>query len=315
MALLAYGMVKTRSEWRNDALWTACVMGALGGMASILGEVALDHALAGDGLPPLLQAARKALLIAAAPEETIKFLALICVAERHVDARRVQDRLMLALCVALGFAALENIGYLALPGDWRRVAMLRAATAVPGHFIDGMAMGAWSPWRGCAPTGTRCAWPRRWRCRSPCMRPMISRRSRCGRSRARCGWRCCGARWWRHRASSRWRCSIACWRSPRLPIARRPTRASSGRPEGRRRRRPAAHRTTARRRALCDQPRPRLAGRRGGDPADDPRRRPAPRRRAPPGERRRLSEATRGRGHRSITKRSCQRDDGETSRN
>ena len=56
--------------------------------------------------------------------------------------RRLQDLLILALAVSLGFATLENFFYVISSGGWKMVAALRAITAVPGHGIDGLAMGA-----------------------------------------------------------------------------------------------------------------------------------------------------------------------------
>lgn len=142
LALLGYGVAKGRGSWHNDALWNAFFAGALCALAAVVCEAVLDSVVPFDTLPPALGAAASALLIAAIPEETLKFVVLVFFAERDVDAKRRQDLIVLALGVALGFAAIENLGYLAVPGDWRSVAVVRATTAVPGHGIDGLAMGA-----------------------------------------------------------------------------------------------------------------------------------------------------------------------------
>jgi RsiW-degrading membrane proteinase PrsW (M82 family) len=91
---------------------------------------------------PMAKASYYALLVAAIPEETIKFFILLGAAETHVDARRRQDLIMLAAAVSLGFATLENFLFVAAPTKWQLVAGLRALTAVPGHGVDGLAMGA-----------------------------------------------------------------------------------------------------------------------------------------------------------------------------
>ena len=48
----------------------------------------------------------------------------------------------LSLAVSLGFAAVENLGYLVAPGDWSFVALGRAGLSVPLHGLAGLAMGA-----------------------------------------------------------------------------------------------------------------------------------------------------------------------------
>ena len=51
------------------------------------------------------------------------------------------DAIVYSVCVSLGFALWENIGYVAMHGFG--TAVLRAVTAVPGHACFGVLMGAW----------------------------------------------------------------------------------------------------------------------------------------------------------------------------
>ena len=52
------------------------------------------------------------------------------------------DGIVYAVCVSLGFAALENILYLFdNANDFVTVGIVRAIFAVPGHFCDGILMG------------------------------------------------------------------------------------------------------------------------------------------------------------------------------
>ena len=106
------------------------------------GRLALGHLLPLDRAGPVAEAGVNAVVIAAIPEEAIKFFVLVYLAEKHVDVRRLQDLLVLALAVSLGFATLENFGYVISAGGWKTIAALRAIAAVPGHGIDGLAMGA-----------------------------------------------------------------------------------------------------------------------------------------------------------------------------
>jgi RsiW-degrading membrane proteinase PrsW (M82 family) len=142
LLLLAYGVAITRSSWSNEALWTAFFMGGVGVIAALPLELTLQKVIVIGALAPLLQAAVTAVLIAAIPEEMVKFVILLGVAERHVDARRRQDIVVLALAVSLGFATVENLFYVAVPEDWQFIAAVRALAAVPGHGINGLAMGA-----------------------------------------------------------------------------------------------------------------------------------------------------------------------------
>jgi len=142
MLVLAYGVVKTRSSWSEEALWNAFLLGAVGAVGALLLELGLVFLIARGSLSPLPNAAAHAFLIAAVPEETIKFVILVGAAEKHVDVRRLQDIVALAVAVSLGFATLENLIYVATPTDWHSIALARTITAVPGHGIDGLAMGA-----------------------------------------------------------------------------------------------------------------------------------------------------------------------------
>jgi protease PrsW len=142
LLLIAYGIAKTRASWANEALWTAFFVGAVGALAATFFELALEHIVPFDRLPPLAGAAATALFVAAIPEETVKFAILVGIATRHVDARRMQDIIALGLAVSLGFAAFENLFYVAVPTEWQWIAAARAITAVPGHGINGLAMGA-----------------------------------------------------------------------------------------------------------------------------------------------------------------------------
>lgn len=146
LAILAWAVTKARAEWRNEALWNAFSLGALaaiavGGLAA-LAHVAMPGAFPKDASTGMAFAAIQAVLGAAVPEEAAKFAILVLLIERHVDVRRKQDLLPMAVAISLGFAALENLFYLDDAKDWHSVAMLRALTAVPGHGVDGVLMGA-----------------------------------------------------------------------------------------------------------------------------------------------------------------------------
>lgn len=140
--VLAYGVTKTRGSWSSEALWTAFLLGGLGVVVAIPIELLIRWLIGLAALSPLLGAGALAVLVAAIPEETTKFLILIGAAETHVDARRRQDIIVLATAVSLGFATVENFLYLLAPEHWGLTVTGRALTAVPGHGINGLTMGA-----------------------------------------------------------------------------------------------------------------------------------------------------------------------------
>ena len=54
----------------------------------------------------------------------------------------VVDGIVYAVCVGLGFAAIENVGYVLSSGEgWATVASMRALLAVPGHYAFAILMG------------------------------------------------------------------------------------------------------------------------------------------------------------------------------
>jgi RsiW-degrading membrane proteinase PrsW (M82 family) len=142
LLVLGYGIAKARGSWRSEAMWSAFFVGAVSALAALACELVLGHLVPTGSMGPLAAAAVSAVFVAAIPEETIKFFVLVNFCETHVEARRLQDVIVLAVAVSLGFAAVENFFYVASVGDWRVTATARAITAVPAHGIFGLAMGS-----------------------------------------------------------------------------------------------------------------------------------------------------------------------------
>lgn len=79
---------------------------------------------------------------AAIPEETAKFAMFWLLVRRSRYFDEHMDGIVYASCVALGFAALENVMYLFMNYDaWVSVGITRAIFSVPGHFFFGILMG------------------------------------------------------------------------------------------------------------------------------------------------------------------------------
>ena len=79
---------------------------------------------------------------AAIPEEIAKFLLLWMVLRKNKYFDEKMDGIVYAVCISLGFAALENIMYLfSNVESYLSVGITRAIFAVPGHFCFGILMG------------------------------------------------------------------------------------------------------------------------------------------------------------------------------
>ena len=79
---------------------------------------------------------------AAIPEEIAKFIMLWLLLRKNRYFDEKMDGIVYAVCVSLGFAALENIMYLFTNADsYLSVGIARAIFAVPGHFCFGILMG------------------------------------------------------------------------------------------------------------------------------------------------------------------------------
>lgn len=91
---------------------------------------------------PLAQAFTQAFFSAALPEEGAKLLMLWLLLRNNPYFDERFDGIVYAVCVGMGFAAVENVLYLFSNYDsWLSVGIVRALFAVPGHFFDAVIMG------------------------------------------------------------------------------------------------------------------------------------------------------------------------------
>ena len=96
----------------------------------------------GDEVTSYFGAIMEAFFVAALPEESFKLLALWLVLRHNPFFDEHYDGIVYAVCVGLGFAAVENVGYLLASGEeWQAVAISRALLAVPGHYAFAVLMG------------------------------------------------------------------------------------------------------------------------------------------------------------------------------
>ena len=84
----------------------------------------------------------QAFFVAALPEESFKLLALWLILRKNPYFDEHFDGIVYAVCVGLGFAAIENVFYVVGEEEnWLGVAFTRALLAVPGHYAFAVLMG------------------------------------------------------------------------------------------------------------------------------------------------------------------------------
>lgn len=105
-------------------------------------ETVIDNAIFGGEPSTLIGTTIQAFFVAALPEETFKLLALWLILRKNPYFDEHFDGIVYAVCVGLGFAAIENVGYVLSEEDnWLGVAIARALLAVPGHYAFAVLMG------------------------------------------------------------------------------------------------------------------------------------------------------------------------------
>ncbi|MBO4851693.1 MAG: PrsW family intramembrane metalloprotease [Prevotella sp.] len=106
-------------------------------------ELGIQNTLFGlEDMPSGISATTvQAFLVAALPEEAFKLLALWWVLRRNPFFDEHFDGIVYAVCVGLGFAAIENVFYLYAEEEWVAVAFTRAFLAVPAHYAFAIMMG------------------------------------------------------------------------------------------------------------------------------------------------------------------------------
>ena len=136
--------------WRKDPhpepfrwLWRAFLAGVLICLPVAFLEQYIHLLLFGEGEPTTLFGSTKmAFFVAVLPEEGAKLLALWLLLRRNPHFDEHFDCIVYAVFVSLGFATLENIGYVIMSGEeWMSTAIMRALLAVPGHYAFAIMMG------------------------------------------------------------------------------------------------------------------------------------------------------------------------------
>ena len=109
----------------------------------VIVEIGIEFLLFSAGIAPtdLVGTTIRAFVVAAIPEETFKLLALWLILRKNPHFDEHFDGIVYAVCVGLGFAAIENVFYILGEEEWMSVAVSRALLAVPAHYAFAILMG------------------------------------------------------------------------------------------------------------------------------------------------------------------------------
>ena len=90
-------------------------------------------------LPKKMEAFYTAFIVAAFSEESFKFLVFFLLIWKNKNFNEKFDGIVYAVFISLGFAAVENIGYVIQYGE--TTGYVRALASVPAHALFGVTMG------------------------------------------------------------------------------------------------------------------------------------------------------------------------------
>lgn len=109
----------------------------------VIVEIGIEFLLFSAGIAPtdLVGTTIRAFVVAAIPEETFKLLALWLILRKNPHFDEHFDGIVYAVCIGLGFAAIENVFYILGEEEWISVAVSRALLAVPAHYAFAILMG------------------------------------------------------------------------------------------------------------------------------------------------------------------------------
>ena len=123
-------------------LWIAIGFGVVSSVISLCISLPFAHwELYIKEPTTIAEAVRISFFGAAIPEEIAKTIMLWLFMRRCREYDQYMDGIIYAVCISLGFAALENILYVVQDDSWLSIGIVRAFTAVPGHYCTGVIMG------------------------------------------------------------------------------------------------------------------------------------------------------------------------------
>jgi RsiW-degrading membrane proteinase PrsW (M82 family) len=139
VALLRYFYTRDMCREPRVALAKTFLLGLLVTIPAVPLSLGLSAILPLFSPGPLLAALYDAFIVAAVPEELLKLLVVALYCARRASFDEPMDGVVYGATAALGFAALENVLYVA--GGGLTAALVRSVTAVPMHAMMGAVLG------------------------------------------------------------------------------------------------------------------------------------------------------------------------------
>ena len=138
--ILAY--IYYRDKYEKEPIWLL-IEGLVAGGVVVLPIIYFERIISewGANLPHAGNAAWTAFMVAALVEESFKYFAVFVLIWRNPNFNEKFDGIVYAVFVSLGFALVENVGYVMQNSNGMQVGLMRAFTAVPAHAIFGILMG------------------------------------------------------------------------------------------------------------------------------------------------------------------------------
>ena len=150
-AILLVLYVRYRDKQQPEP-WSKIIKGVFYGILSVVVTMLITQIW--DPLPfivglgwlyevPIVRSIFTSFYNAAIPEETAKLIMLWLLLRKNVEFNQNIDGIVYAVCIAMGFAGLENVMYIFNTEEepWQAIAITRCLFAVPGHYIFGVLMG------------------------------------------------------------------------------------------------------------------------------------------------------------------------------
>lgn len=143
VAILMFYIFKRDTEKEPiKEIWIAFGFGVLSVYVSLCFSVPAENiGLYSEDPATIIGAILKSFMGAAIPEEIAKFIMLWLFMRRCKEYDQYMDGIVYAVCISLGFAALENILYIVKESEWLSLGIGRALLSVPGHYCNGVLMG------------------------------------------------------------------------------------------------------------------------------------------------------------------------------
>ena len=132
------------TKWLMKAFVYGILSVFLSFLVSIPTSIALNLDIDKQTYSSIVEAVTDSFLLAAIPEELAKLFMLWLLLRKNPFYDEHFDGIVYAVCIGLGFAALENISYLfggIEDWSWISIGIMRAFISVPAHYFFAILMG------------------------------------------------------------------------------------------------------------------------------------------------------------------------------